>query len=232
MSLMSKNMLLISSSQRSLIMQQGGGSASIRPTTIDSSGNNTELNWSQEVQVDANAGVINLNLPDKASNGQVIKVKKMDSSGNAITISAPAGKLIDGKASFQLLDQYDAVIISYDKTNYVVFSSHRYDIPSKIVNVNTATANIDWNQEVLADSASTAITLSLPDTASAGRVIRVKKTDSSANIITISSPAGKLIDGKANFQLLDQNDGVIIYYDGTNYQIFAGFEEIIDGGSL
>lgn len=71
---------------------------------------------------------------------------------------------------------------------------------------------------VLADATSGAITVTLP-AVSADIWVAVKKTDASANAVTISVSAAGLIDGSASVILNSQYDAVDVYSDGTNWHI-------------
>jgi hypothetical protein len=51
-----------------------------------------------------------------------------------------------------------------------------------------------------------------------GKVYTVKKTDSSANGVTLS-PVSGMINGKASFVVAEQNETIDVQFDGTNYWI-------------
>lgn len=69
---------------------------------------------------------------------------------------------------------------------------------------------------VLADATSAAFTVTLP-TPTAGRRIGIKKTDSSANAVTVASTSGN-IDGSATRTLTVQYQAQVYIADGTNWQ--------------
>lgn len=70
----------------------------------------------ETVIVDATAGPVSVTLP--ASGGAT--VKKIDSSGNAITVIPPAGATIDGLTSVVIVGQFDAVSFARESTTSVV----------------------------------------------------------------------------------------------------------------
>jgi len=68
---------------------------------------------------DATAGAKTVNLPAAASNTNVkIDVKKLDSSGNAITIDGNASETIDGATTITLTTQYESVTLFCDGFNW------------------------------------------------------------------------------------------------------------------
>jgi hypothetical protein len=66
-----------------------------------------------EIVVDATAHDINLTLPPSAGNGQVLHVKKIDTSFHNITLTPATGELIDGATSLTLGKRWsDAMLIA------------------------------------------------------------------------------------------------------------------------
>jgi hypothetical protein len=64
-------------------------------------------------------GVLTVNLPASASSsGQQYKIKKIDSSANAITIDGNASETIDGATTKVISVQYDSVTIVCDGSNW------------------------------------------------------------------------------------------------------------------
>jgi len=75
----------------------------------------------------------------------------------------------------------------------------------------------DRNKTILADATSVAFTVTLPTAASAGDgfVITVKKTDSSANAVTIDANGSETIDGALTQSLAGQYDNITLISNGT-----------------
>jgi hypothetical protein len=71
---------------------------------------------------------------------------------------------------------------------------------------------------VLANASSEAINMTLPAVFT-GQFITIKKTDSSANTVTITPPSGSTIDGAANKVLTLQYQSITVVCDGANYFI-------------
>lgn len=87
------------------------------------------------------------------------------------------------------------------------------------VTTQTAAYTIDASGRqtvVLADATTATFAVTLP-TAVAGRVVVVKKIDSTANAVTVETPGAETIDGAANHSLATQYDVVRLITDGTNW---------------
>ena len=81
----------------------------------------------------------------------------------------------------------------------------------------TTTYTAASGELVLASASGGAFTVTLPAVA-AGAVCTVKKTDSSANAVTVS-PASGTIDGAATQQVTVQYESLDFISDGTNWFI-------------
>jgi len=86
-----------------------------------------------------------------------------------------------------------------------------------VTSITAATATVS-NDINLCDASSNAQTITLP-TAAAGKMVIIKKTDSSANTVTIDPPSTVTIDGAATFVLYHQYETVTCVSDGTNWFI-------------
>lgn len=71
------------------------------------------------ILVDATAGAVTITLPDPTKNaGFLTRVKKVDSTANAVTIAPYAAETIDGQSSVVLSNQYAAFNGISDGTNW------------------------------------------------------------------------------------------------------------------
>jgi len=79
----------------------------------------------------------------------------------------------------------------------------------------------DDGKLVDADATTAAFTVTLPTVASAGDgfITIVKKTDSSANAVTVDAAGAELIDGATTKVLSGQFDAVVMYCDGLEWHI-------------
>ena len=87
--------------------------ARLRVVTVSS---NYNANANEIVLADASAGAITVTLPSPQADA-IVNVKKIDSSGNAVTIDG-AGANIDGEASIQITTQYESYTLVSDGTNW------------------------------------------------------------------------------------------------------------------
>ena len=71
--------------------------------------------------------------------------------------------------------------------------------------VQTAAYTANRSELVLANAATAAFTVTLPTAPGGGAVVGVKKTDSSANAVTVVGSSGVTIDGDATATLLGQD---------------------------
>lgn len=67
---------------------------------------------------DATSGAITVTLPASPTDGTVLRAKKIDASGNAVTIDGDAGDTIDGATTKALSSQYDTATIAFDGTEW------------------------------------------------------------------------------------------------------------------
>ena len=88
--------------------------------------------------------------------------------------------------------------------------------PNTVAKIASYTAtNDDW--AILASANAGNITITLPDAnIHAGRFFYIKKTDSSANTVTVNT-AGGTIDGAGSVVISAQYGAVFVISDGTNY---------------
>ncbi len=81
----------------------------------------------------------------------------------------------------------------------------------------------DYNKTILANAAGGAFTLTLPPAASAGEgfPIFIKKTDNSANAVTIDGNGAETIDGFSSITLNNEDEAVLLHSDGVTWYIIS-----------
>jgi hypothetical protein len=73
---------------------------------------------------------------------------------------------------------------------------------------------------ILADATTAAFTVTLPTAISnAGRKLTVKKTDASANAVTIATTLSQTIDGVSTYVISTRNMSITVVSDGSNWQV-------------
>ncbi len=104
----------------------------------------------------------------------------------------------------------DFVSRSSDTTDYL--------LKPRVVSVTSTYSITDIDSIILANATSGSVTTTLPDaTTVMGKHITVKKTDASANAVTVAGT----IDGAVNYSLSAQNDYISIVSDGTAWHIIS-----------
>lgn len=83
----------------------------------------------------------------------------------------------------------------------------------------------EFGQIYLCNATSAAIIATLPSAATAGNGFKVafKKTDSSANAVTLTPNGSDTIDGAASLSLTTQYSSVVIVSNGTNWSAVYGY---------
>ena len=96
-------------------------------TTFSTTANYTGLDTARDkiIRVDATSGAVTIALiaAATAGDGFQIAVKKVDSSGNAVTIDGNASETIDGATTLALSTQYDVALLACDGSNWHVINS-------------------------------------------------------------------------------------------------------------
>jgi hypothetical protein len=85
----------------------------------------------------------------------------------------------------------------------------------------SATLTVNEGGVVLCDATTAAVTVTLPAAATAvrGLTFTVKKTDQSANTVTLAPAGADTIDGLPNRALTDPNDVLEVVTDGTTWRV-------------
>lgn len=99
--------------------EQSAGTVPLIPTLVSKSGAYTATDADYSIICDASGGAFTITLP--AASGRVGRryhVKKVDSSGNAVTIDGNASETIDGATTLAISTQYDSIMITTDGSNW------------------------------------------------------------------------------------------------------------------
>lgn len=107
-----------------------------------------------------------------------------------------------------------------DLNNPIVLDGNLVSYPTKSITAAYTATLVD--QIILANATGGGITVTLPDATLIGTLNRqytVKKTDSSANAITIATTASQTIDGASTQSLGTQYMDITVVSDGSNWQV-------------
>ena len=193
---------------------------------IDASGTVT-LDLSHSIHlVSSFGGALTVELPPAGdASGVMMCIKKIDSSKNVITVSEDgAGAGPDG-TSYYLGSENDYVQMLSNGAEWFVISSNRSAGNTRYYD-GTGTYDIDMAVDTyFLSSFGGALTARLPPanaTKAAGRTVTIKKTDVSANVITVSVQGGGGLDQYSQ-TLTSQFDAITAVSDGSQWFILARF---------
>lgn len=98
-----------------------------------------------------------------------------------------------------------------------------YSVTSKSAAYTAATSD----NVILCDASGGAFTITTyTAVGNTGRVLTIKKTDSSTNAVTVDPNASETVDGGSTFSLDEQYNYIVLMSDGTNWVIVGGkYEE-------
>ncbi len=147
------------------------------------------------------------------------------SSANANPVVADSsgrfGDIFLGSGTYKvvLTDGDDVVKWTADPVAGSVGATGAVDAKTAAYTVTTG----DATKTIAVDASSGALTVTLPAAASAtnGFEVTVKKTDSSANAVTIDGNAAETIDGATTLVLSNENDSATLRCDGSNWFVVA-----------
>ncbi len=192
---------------------------------IDASGS-VDLDISHSVHlVSSYGGALTVNLPNAASAvGVMMVVKKTDSSSNVITVSEDGGNGPDGQ-SYYLGAEGDFVQMLSNGAEWFVISSNRAPGNTRYHD-GSGLYDIDMAVDVyLLSSFGGAMTARLPPANAAiavGRTVTIKKTDVSANVITVTEYGSTGPDGYGQ-PLSAQYNAITVVSDGSQWYIVNKF---------
>lgn len=192
---------------------------------IDSTGT-VSLDTSHSVHlVSSFGGALEVELPNASdATGAMMVVKKIDSSANVITVTEDAGGGPDGR-DVTLGAENDYVMMLSNGAEWFVIASNRSPGNTRYFD-GTGTYDIDMAVDTyLLSSFGGTMTARLPPANAAeaiGRTITIKKTDSSANVITVTEQGGTGPDNST--QPLDaQYEAITVVSNGSQWYIVNDF---------
>lgn len=192
---------------------------------IDSSGT-VSLDLSHSVHlVSSFGGALSVELPNAGDAiGVMMVVKKTDSSSNVITVTEDGGAGPDGK-DFFLGAENDYVMMLSNGAEWFVIASNRSAGNTRFFD-GSGTYDIDMAVDTyLLSSFGGAMTVRLPPANASeaiGRTITIKKTDGSANAITVTEQGGSGPDGFGQ-PLNSQYSTITVVSDGGQWFILSKY---------
>lgn len=192
---------------------------------IDTSGSIT-LDTSHSVHlVSSFGGALTVELPNaEDAVGVMMVVKKVDTSKNVITVTEDDGDGPDSR-NYYLGSENDYVMMISNGAEWFVIASNRSSGNTRYFD-GTGTYDIDMAVDTyLLSSFGGALEARLPPANAAeaiGRTVTIKKTDVSANAVTVSELGGSGPDG-FNQPLASQYEAITVVSDGGQWYIISKF---------
>lgn len=174
--------------------------------------------------VNATNGQTTLQLPkaDSTNTGAVITAKKTDTSANAVLLTENTGNGPDGRTT-RLVSQNDIACVISDGSVWRIVHTNVPFNNSNTFQGSPAYSPDPSRQLHLVSASAGAVTATLPPANSAtsiGRCLTFKKTDSSANTITIVESGGAGPDN-ASYILTARYQTVTVMSNGTTWHILS-----------
>lgn len=192
---------------------------------IDSSGSVT-LDTSHSVHlVSSFGGALTVNLPSAASaTGVMMVVKKIDTSKNIITVAEDGGTGPDG-TSYYLGGENDYVAMISNGAEWFVIASNRSPGNTRYYD-GSGIYDIDMAVDVyLLSSFAAVLTARLPPAnapKAIGRMVTIKKTDTSTHAVTVTVQGGAGPD-QSNQNLTAQYQSITVVSDGGQWHVVARY---------
>lgn len=166
----------------------------------------TERNHKQTILVDSSSGAITLTLSTlntSTDSGYEVCIKKVDNSGNTVTVSYPD---IDGGTEIILREDNDSVMLIYHGGAYYVRSSNLkpLHVPQTVTAAYTLVPEDHFKLLLIDNTAN--ISINLPDSASlaAGYAVTLKKISGASLDITVLPNGSDTIEGQGSLVLNTQ----------------------------
>lgn len=183
------------------------------------------------IPADATSGAFTITLPSAPADKSRVFVKKIDTTTNAITIarggSSDVFEKASGATSLTLALQFQSVLLTYNSSAGIWYVSYdlalssldtRFAALMASTAVKTTTYTTAAGEFVPCDATSGGFTVTLPAAPADGTVITIKKTDSSANTVTVARGGSDVFNasgGATTYALTRQNQAVRLLYKAS-----------------
>lgn len=211
-----------------------GDAAIYRPTAVGEIAGNYTLGTTDNGElfaVNASAASRTITFPASAADRYTIHIVKVDSSANTVTLTT-AG-VMNGGTSVILRNQWDYAVATYsvpDSEWYVTVKSRQLVAPiATSTDLTLSNLHLGTLLQVSASAANRTITL--PNTLPAGFWVEVRKTDSTANTVTLDATSGGQINGANTVTLKYQFETYRLWWDGTTWSMPV-FDNIPPGATM
>jgi len=190
------------------------------------------------ILVDATGGTRTITLPASTGNGQILRIKKVDTTTNAVVVTARSGDSIDGVSTVRLVSVDDATMVIdvlthlwdlsisptvalTDQENFFAqatsLSGLRLSPPKLVTTDNYFIQSTDT--EILVDSSvhGADLNLILPVSGGSGQLLHIKKVDDSVHLVNINATDPDQIDGASSVSLNGLYADALLIAGGVGY---------------
>lgn len=182
------------------------------------------------IPADASGGAFTITLPAAPADKSRIFIKKIDTSATAVTIARGGSDVFEktsGATSLTLALQFQSVLLTYNSSAAVWYASYDLALPALDTRfsalmlataVKTGAYTAVAGDYVPADATSAGFAVTLPTAPADGTSVTVKKTDSSANTVTVTRGGSDVFNasgGATTYALTRQNQGVRLVYKAS-----------------
>lgn len=179
-----------------------------------------------------NASLVSLGgiiAPTAALNSQMIVLSNntgvVISIVNNDTTQTAANRIYTGTSGVMTMLNQSSIILVYDATNsrwmVVSGSGGSTTLYVSVLTKTSGYTTVDGDGCIRCDATSAGFTLGLHAAAVVGTIVRIKKVDSSANIVTVDANASETIDGALTYPLATQYEELtLVRVSSTAWEIY------------
>ncbi len=192
---------------------------------LDTNGSHTLITATYD---DAGDGAIDLVVDNNLANYSNASSNFFDTAGNGLTSTGSTVNVVGGDGITANADEIEVTVddttVELDNTNGAgavrvkdagITEAKRSRVV--VTDNGSITSMLSTEDVSLVDASVSSVTFTLA-AHSSGKIVRVKKTDSSGNTVTIDGATGN-IDDAANYILYSQYESVTLISDGTDWWV-------------
>ena len=157
-----------------------------------------------------------------AEAGGLLVLKSANDARDVVVKHGTGNILLSDGADRTLSSTQDRLMLIYDGSNWHELSSSIAGGAPLAISAKTTTHQaLGTDTVLLGDATGGAFTITLPAVAdvSTGKVLHIKKTDSSANAVTVDGSGAETIDDSLTAVLSMQYDAIMVVSDGSEWWI-------------
>lgn len=196
-------------------------------TELITAAGTTTIDTSHSIHLaDAFAGAQVIELPPlSGAIGQYVVIKKIDSTENIVTVTGNGAEAGPDGNDLMLGGENDYVMLVCNGAEWFIVASNRIAGNTRYIE-SSGTVDIDMSVDTyLLSSFGGAMTARLPPAnavEAVGRTVTLKKTDSSANAVTVTEQGGSGPD-QSSQSLASQYEAITVVSDGGQWYVVSKY---------